>query len=89
MKPSDFHKPEKHPWGMLDSFDIRNKYETEFFLCWMLIQSQEQESWEPIKTQQLHCRLVNIGLLKEVQPFLYQLTPKALGLLYTKFGKEV
>ncbi len=87
MKITDFEKPTKHPYSMLEKY--QNAHEKEEILAYMLNRSIEQGSFEPIKLKYEHPTMVSDGLLEEKGEKVYKLTKKSIGLLYSIYGKEV
>ena len=88
LKPSDYHKPDRHPFGMLAGQRLSHTSEAEWLLTWMLVQCQEKGSWAIISTDYTHPGLVDAGLLEEVGDRQYRLTRLSRGLLYAYYGIE-
>ena len=86
MNPTDFNKPDKHPFTMMQGY--RNAAEKESVLSWILIQHIEAGDWSPVKTEYEYDALVADGFLEWHGYHLYTLTTKAKGFLYAFFGKD-
>ena len=55
-----FHKPDRHPYGMLRGI-VSDAYEKEEFLAWMLIQCIEAGEFKPVQTRYDHSGMVAVG----------------------------
>lgn len=79
-----FSKPETQPYGMLGT--SANAYQKEQLLAWFLSKCIEAGAFGTVKTKYTHPTMVEDGLLEEVEGG-YKLTIKAIGLLYSVYGK--
>ncbi len=84
MDITDFNEPEKRPVGMLRGYERAE--EKEIILAKFLSEYIEQGSFDAIKPPHKYPTMVTDGLLKET-PDGYLLTKKAIGLLYSVYGK--
>ncbi len=87
MKITEFNKPEEHPWEMLDNYNDAS--EKENCLAWMLGVCIDKGQWAAIEIGTQPIGLVEDGLLEQPYPGFYSLTPKAKGLLYGYYAKEI
>ncbi len=81
-----FSKPEKHPFGMLRDYDDASQKEGN--LMFMLSECIEAGGFGAVETRCSHPAMVRDGLLEEVEDGKYRLTVKAIGLLYSVYGKK-
>lgn len=87
----DFHKPDQHPFGMLEGY--KQGYEKESVLyfifknCWL-----HDDLNHACATQYDHPTMVEDGLLEKLDTDyhdnVYRLTTKAIGLLYSVYGRK-
>jgi hypothetical protein len=85
MKPSDFNKPTKHPYGLLDG--CKNACEKESWLCWALDQCINAGKWLKFDSNVVNYSLIEDGLLEHTGELQWSLSKKAIGLLYSVYGK--
>ena len=88
MDTTDFKNPETVDSIGLLSQVFGNASEKEHALCYILTQCIKAEAFIPIKTVYDHNAMVNDGLLEEVAAQTYQLTTKAIGILYSYYGTK-
>lgn len=81
---SEFKEPTVHPFGMLDGY--KNAFEKESVLFFIFNQNFRGGVFEPVKTKHDHPAMVEDGLLKKTGD-QYELTQKAIGLLYSVYHK--
>lgn len=87
LAPDMFEYPNMHPSGMLAGEYLSNTYECENLLAWFLSKAKEAKAFDFVTTMYEHPELVSARLLEQRGPNEYRLTKKALGLLYTVYGK--
>lgn len=85
MKTTDFEYPEQHPYGML--YGYQNASQKESVLAIILRQCIEAGEFVAVETTHSHPAMVEDGLLEEVADRKYKLTTRAIGLLYSVYGK--
>jgi hypothetical protein len=85
MKPSDFNKPTSHPYGMLAGY--KDAHEQEDYLASMLYDCIEFGDWIVFPSSRIHSQLPANGLMERFGYDGWKLTKKAIGLLYTIYGK--
>lgn len=83
----DFSRPDRHPYSMLTGLGMKHAYEAEAHLAWHLCQIVDRGWLGPLECKHEHPRLVNAGLLIDHGGKVYELTRKALALLYAEYGK--
>jgi hypothetical protein len=81
-----FDTPSKHPYGMLEGY--KNASEKESVLAVILTKCIEAGVFVAVETVHSHPSMVEDGLLKEVGECKYTLTTKAMGLLFSVYGRE-
>jgi len=83
----DFGPITKHPFNMLEGY--QNASEKENTLAFILSKALEIGSLNAVvKTNSNYPDMVGCGLLIEVREGEYRLSRKAIGLLYSVYGKE-
>jgi hypothetical protein len=84
MQITDFNKPDRHPFGMMQGY--KQAAEKEQILTWLLNQCVDAGEWVTIGGE---CdALVADGFLTDHGDNIYCLTNKAKGYLYAYFGKD-
>lgn len=86
MNVSLFTAPTVHPFGLLRSYD--NASEKESTLAYILIECIKAGAFVSVPTIHDHTDMVKDGLLIAEDGKRYRLTTKAIGLLYSVYGKE-
>ena len=86
MNINDFNPVTKHPFGTLQGY--RNACEKESVLAFILRECQRQKKFDVVWTNHNHPTMVSDGLLEKVEDKKYKLTTKAIGLLYSVYGKD-
>ena len=84
MDISDFKMPEAHPFNMLEGY--KRAYEKESVLALILIRCIKAGGIIPVQMAHNHPTMVKDGLLEKVANREYELTEKALGLLYSQYA---
>lgn len=83
----DFIRPDKHPFGILVGY--QNAFEKESVLSLIFRNAWKNDNlYEACKTIHEHPTMVEDGLLEEVEPRLYRLTTKSIGLLFSVYGRK-
>ena len=80
-----YNTPTSHPYSMLEGY--KNAFEQESTLAWMLIKCIEAGKFIPIKLNKPF-DMIQAGLVKEVDGGCYELTDKALRILWAEYGKS-
>jgi hypothetical protein len=87
LTANDFGPVTQHPYGMLEGH--LNAFEKECTLAFILSEALEAGDLNAVvKTSPNHPDMVSCGLLIEVREREYRLSKKAIGLLYSVYGKE-
>lgn len=86
MDIHDFNKPEEHPYSLLEGYT--HAFEKERTLAIILRGCCDAGDLDAaIETTHRHPTMVTNGLLLEAGERRYRLARKAMGLLYSVYGK--
>lgn len=86
MNIKDFNAPTAHPFDLLPGY--KNAYEKESVLQYILSRCIEAGEFIAVETIHDHHTMVTDGLLEEIGDREYKLTTKAIGLLYSQYGRQ-
>lgn len=81
-----FDKPTAHPYGLLRGYT--DAFEKESALAFCLVDCINASGFVPVEIKGNRHMLVADGLLKEVGENKAILTKRAIGLLYSHYGKS-
>ena len=88
LTANDFGPVTQHPYGMLEGY--QNASEKESTLAFILSEALKAGDLNTaVNTTHNHPDMVGYGLLIEVSEREYRLSKKAIGLLYSVYGKEI
>jgi hypothetical protein len=83
---ADFNPVDMHPYGILEGHLYA--FEKEQMLAFMLNKALEAgDLYIVVPTSNDHSQMVDYDLLEKVSERHYRLTTKAIGLLYSFYGK--